>query len=82
MDKRHFSPAEIAVLRLIADGLTDQEIAVALFRSIRTIHTYRDRLLIKTESHNRVQLTRYAVAMGYVPVDWDNIQPMTEVHVG
>ena len=72
MDTYRLSPPELAVLRLIAQGLTDPEIAAALGKSPRTIHTHRDHLFIKTNTHNRVQLTRVAIAMRLVPIEWKN----------
>ena len=68
-DAAKLSPVEVEVLRLIADGLSDQEIAGALCKSLNTIRTHRDPPLSKTGCHNRVGLTRYAVAAGYVRPD-------------
>lgn len=70
MSRPRLSPTECEILCLIADGLSDPQIAAALYKSPRTIDAHRDRLFSKTGSHNRVQLTRYAIAMGYVPVAW------------
>ena len=62
--------AEVGVLRLVAEGLTDAEIAIRLRRSARTVQAHCQRLYRKTGSSNRVQLARYAVAQGLVPVEW------------
>ena len=69
-DASKLSPVEVEVLRLIAGGLSDQEIAGALCKSLNTFRTHRDHLLSQTGCHNRVELTRYAVAAGYVRLDW------------
>ena len=61
---------EHIVLKLIADGWADKAIALALDVSVRTVNTVRDRLLQKTGSTTRVQLARFAVAEGIVPVAW------------
>ncbi len=66
------SSAEISVLCCIADGMSDLQAATFLRRSVHTIHRHRDNLFIKTGSHNRVELARYAVARGYVPATWKN----------
>jgi DNA-binding NarL/FixJ family response regulator len=73
MDTSQLSAIEVEVLRLIADGLSDSEIAAVLRRSLYTVRTHRDHLLVKTACHNRVELTRFAVAAGLVPVDWDQV---------
>lgn len=56
------SKREIEVLRLIADGLTNAEIADKLFTSKRTIESHRQSLLEKTQSNNTATLIRYAVS--------------------
>jgi DNA-binding NarL/FixJ family response regulator len=60
------SKREIEVLRLIADGLTNTEIADKLFTSKRTIESHRQSLLEKTQSNNTATLIRYAVLNGLV----------------
>jgi DNA-binding NarL/FixJ family response regulator len=60
------SKREIEVLRLIADGLTNAEIADKLFTSKRTIESHRQSLLEKTQSNNTATLIRYAVSHNLV----------------
>jgi DNA-binding NarL/FixJ family response regulator len=60
------SKREIEVLRLIAEGLTNTEIADKLFTSKRTIESHRQSLLEKTLSNNTATLIRYAVLNGLV----------------
>lgn len=64
------STIEIEVLRGIAEGLSDGQLAAKLCRSVHTIRSHRDNLLGKTASSNRVELTRFAIAAGHVPVAW------------
>jgi len=52
---------ELEVLQLIAEGLTDQEIADKIFLSIRTINWHRANLISKTGSKNTVNLITYAI---------------------
>ncbi len=66
------SMVELDVLRCIANGLSDQQIARTLYKSVHTIHRHRDNLLGKVGVNNRVELTRYAIAAGHVPVAWKN----------
>lgn len=55
------SKRELIVLRLMAEGLTTQQIADQLFNSKRTIETHRQNLLEKTQSKNTAVLIRYAI---------------------
>jgi DNA-binding NarL/FixJ family response regulator len=57
---------EMEVLKLMADGKTNAEIARELFTSVRTIETRRKNLLDKTQSVNTATLIRYAVKNGLV----------------
>ncbi|QHL86135.1 response regulator [Nibribacter ruber] len=58
------SKRELEVLQLIADGLTNQEIAEKLFTSKRTIETHRQNLLEKTQTKNTASLITYAFSRG------------------
>lgn len=55
------SQREEEVLRLIADGFTNQEIADKLFTSRRTVEGHRQNLLEKTRTKNTATLIRYAI---------------------
>jgi len=55
---------ESEVLRLVAEGLTNQEIADQLFTSKRTVETHRQNLLAKTKAKNTAALIRLAVSAG------------------
>jgi len=54
------SNREYQVLRMIASGKTVSEIAGELFLSVKTVSTYRSRILEKIRAKNNVELTRYA----------------------
>jgi len=58
------TPRESQVLRLIADGLTNAEIADEVSLSVNTIDTHRKNLLAKLGLRNTAQLIRYAVEKG------------------
>ena len=47
---------EVDVLRLVAEGLTNAEIAARLYLSPRTVKGYVEQLLAKTGDANRTQL--------------------------
>jgi two-component system invasion response regulator UvrY len=55
------SERELDVMRLIASGKTVSEIARELSLSVKTISTYRSRILKKMQMKNNAQLTRYAI---------------------
>ncbi|MBE2231453.1 MAG: response regulator transcription factor [Chitinophagaceae bacterium] len=57
---------EKEVLELIADGLTNNEIAQKLFVSVTTVDTHRKNLLAKFEAKNIAALIRTAVKMQLV----------------
>jgi DNA-binding NarL/FixJ family response regulator len=59
------TPREAEVLRLIAAGASNREIARALFVSEATVKTHVNRIFAKTGSRDRVQAMRYAYAHGY-----------------
>jgi DNA-binding NarL/FixJ family response regulator len=52
---------ELEVLRLVADGMTDNEIAGRLFISQRTVQHNLQRIRAKTGLRRRAELTRWAV---------------------
>ncbi len=58
------SQREQEVLRLIAQGYTNQEIAGRLFLSIKTVETYKARLMEKLNINSRAELVRYALQRG------------------
>jgi DNA-binding NarL/FixJ family response regulator len=59
------TPREADVLRLIAAGQSNREIARTLFVSEATVKTHVNRIFAKTGSRDRAQATRYAYTRGY-----------------
>jgi two-component system, NarL family, invasion response regulator UvrY len=55
------SDREFQVLQLIASGKTATQIADELFLSVKTISTYRARILEKMNLKNNAELTHYAI---------------------
>lgn len=60
------SDREREVLRLLALGHTNQEIAKELFISVRTAETHRAHIMRKLGLSTRADLVRYALANGYL----------------
>jgi len=58
------SEREREVLRLLALGHTNQEIAQLLFISVRTAETHRAHIMQKLRLSSRAELVRYAIAEG------------------
>lgn len=59
------TPREAEVLRLIAAGQSNREIARSLFVSEATVKTHVNRIFAKTASRDRAQAIRYAYTHGY-----------------
>lgn len=60
------SEREFQVLCAIASGKTVSAIADQLFISVKTVSTYRSRVLEKLKMHNNAELTHYAVKNGLI----------------
>jgi DNA-binding NarL/FixJ family response regulator len=60
------SPRELQTLRLIAAGRSSSEIARELGISVKTVSTFRYRLLTKLELRNNVEIAHYAVEHGLI----------------
>ena len=57
---------EIEVLKLIAEGKSNREIAELLFISARTVDHHRARIMEKLRLKGTAELTKYAINRGYV----------------
>jgi two-component system response regulator NreC len=67
------NPAEVAltereleILRLVAEGLTNSQIAKRLFISEKTVQTHRRNIMDKLGFHDRVDLVKYAILKGMI----------------
>ncbi len=57
---------ELEVLKLVAEGHTNRQIALQLNISIKTVQTHRANLMDKLNLHDRTELVRYAIRRGLI----------------
>ncbi len=59
---------EQEVLKLIADGLPNQDIADRLTISVKTVERHRANIMAKLNLHSRTELVKYAIRKGLIDV--------------
>jgi two-component system response regulator NreC len=60
---------EREVLQLLAEGKTTKQIASSLYLSVKTIETYRQRIMDKLDIHNLAELIKFAIREGLTSLD-------------
>lgn len=60
------TPRETEVLKLVAQGLSTQEIADKLYLTVKTVSVHRTNLMHKLGVHKNTELVRYAIRHGLV----------------
>jgi two-component system, NarL family, response regulator NreC len=63
------SERELEVLKLIALGHANKEIAEMLYLSVKTVETYKTRIMEKLNLTSRAALVRFALKQGLLTVD-------------
>ncbi|MGZ3628549.1 MAG: response regulator [Ktedonobacteraceae bacterium] len=61
------TPREIEILKLVAEGYTNQEIADQLTLSIKTVQAHRANVMEKLDLRDITHLVRFAVRYGLIP---------------
>lgn len=61
----HLTPREREVIKLVAEGKTNKEIAHLLFVSVRTVEKHRANIMKKAKLKTTSELIRYAIEKGY-----------------
>lgn len=60
---------ELEVLKLIAEGNTNQSVADVLELSRKTVESHRSNIMRKLGAHDVTELVRYAIRTGLIPLD-------------
>jgi len=63
-EANRLSPRELEVLRLLAMGYTNKQAADQLALSVKTVETYKARLMAKLSLNSRAELVHYALQRG------------------
>ncbi|QZY27997.1 response regulator [Nocardioides coralli] len=69
--EEQLTPRETEILKMVAKGMSYKQIADRLVISHRTVQNHVQNTLRKLQMHNRVQLTRWAIAQGLDDDDGD-----------
>ncbi len=69
-DRRHprLTDREVEILRLVAEGKSNQEIADLLCLSAKTVTGHRTNIMEKLDLHNRTELVKYAIRTGLIQI--------------
>lgn len=68
-EKRALTKRETEIVRLVADGFKNREVAEKLGISVKTVETHRANIMNKLALRNLAELIRYAIQKGLVRVD-------------
>jgi len=67
------TPREQEILRLLAEGFSNKEIADMLCISLKTVENHRSNIMNKLGLHTLMDLVKYAIKLGLIDVDmWRN----------
>jgi DNA-binding NarL/FixJ family response regulator len=61
------TPREIEIIRLLAEGKCNKEIAVQLGIAVRTVETHRAKIMLKLGLHSITELVHYAIRHRIIP---------------
>jgi len=65
------TPRELEIIRLLAEGRSNKEIAAQLGIAVRTVETLRARIMLKLGLHSLAELIHYAMRRGIAAVPAD-----------
>jgi DNA-binding NarL/FixJ family response regulator len=55
------TPREVEIIRLLAEGKANKEIAAKLGITVRTVETHRAKIMLKLGLHSLAELIHYAI---------------------
>jgi DNA-binding NarL/FixJ family response regulator len=64
--RARITPRESEIVRLLAQGRTNKEVATLLGITVRTVETHRSKIMLKLGLHSVVELIHYAVRNGII----------------
>jgi len=64
---------EREILKLVAEGYTNREIAGSLFISVKTVDTHKANIMQKLDLHKRAELVHYALGKGILQVNMSGV---------
>lgn len=67
--RRELTKREIDVLKLVAQGYKNREIAKQLGVAVKTVENHRVNIMNKLALRNTVQMIRYALEKGFIPIE-------------
>lgn len=68
-EQDHLTARERQVLKLIAEGNTNQEVAELLLLSKKTVESHRTSIMRKLDVHDVTELVKYALRTGLITID-------------
>jgi DNA-binding NarL/FixJ family response regulator len=60
------TPRELEVLRYLAHGMSQKQVASTMHLSAKTVHCHTTNIMTKLDIHDRVELARFAIREGVV----------------
>ena len=79
-DTPALSPREEEILRLVAWGYSNKEVAEVLGLSVKTVESHKTNAMHKLALHSRIDVVKYALLQGWLQttsLHLDNRQPVT-----
>jgi DNA-binding NarL/FixJ family response regulator len=65
------TPREVEIIKVLAEGKTNKEIAALLGIAVRTVETHRSKIMLKLGLHSLAELIHYAMRHGIATVQQD-----------
>jgi DNA-binding NarL/FixJ family response regulator len=72
--RARITPRESEIMRLLAEGKANKEIAAQLGITVRTVETHRAKIMLKLGLHSLAELIHYAMRHGIATVQGDQMK--------